>query len=316
MPAVTVVIPTLRARDRLPRCVDALRAQTRRDFEIVVIDNASTDGTAAWLAAQTDVRAIRNEHNNGFATACNQGIRASTTPFVALINDDAFAEPNWLEALLNAATHDQADNVGAWSSLMLFDHDPTMVQSAGICMDRAGIAWDRFGGHLANAPEIGSAMQIFGASGGAALYRQSMLDQIGLFDERFFAYLEDVDLAWRAQRTGWGCTYVPGARVRHQTSATSVAGSPFKNKLLGRNKLWMCAKNAPMTDWPVIALYDALAVAWAGVSRREWSHAAGRFEAVKRLREFRSDYLSASKRVPFARLAWPWNVPARMSGPA
>ena len=313
MPQVTVIVPTLRALAWLPRCIEALRAQTWHDFEVIVIDNASTDGTSAWLAQQADLRAIRNDINTGFAAACNQAIHASDAPMLALLNDDAFPEPDWLAALVARMRTPDMYKIGSCASLMLFADAPDIVQSAGICMDRAGIAWDRFAGGPVTSARTLAPANIFGASGGAALYRRTMLNEIGLFDERFFMYLEDVDLAWRAQRAGWQCAYVPAARVLHQTSATSIEGSPFKNRLLGRNKLWMCAKNAPLSTWPVIAYYDLLAVFWAGLARNEWSHAHGRIEASKRLREFRRSNKAGTAAVPYSPLAWPWRVPARMT---
>jgi GT2 family glycosyltransferase len=333
-PLVSVVIPTLRGRQWLPACIDALRRQTLRDFDIIIVDNASSDGTREWLAAQPDLRVIRNDVNNGFAAACNQGMRASSSPFVALLNDDTRAEPQWLEAMMQEMENGEwrmgngeierphsafgipHSKIGSVASLMLYAGQPNVVQSAGICMDRAAIAWDRLAGHPAN--DALQACEIFGASGGACLYRRAMLDEIGLFDERFFAYLEDVDLAWRAQRAGWRCAYAPAARVLHEVSATSVAGSPFKNCLLGRNKVWLAVKNAPLRDWPLIAFYDAAAVLYAGLARGEWSHLRGRLEAIKKLRAMlqarsRSSSHAVNQLTP---LVAPWKVPARFASPA
>ncbi|MFN3705145.1 MAG: glycosyltransferase family 2 protein [Thermoflexales bacterium] len=317
-PLVSVVIPTARGRRWLPTCIAALRAQTFRDFEVVVVDNGSSDGSAAWLAAQPDVRVIRNASNLGFAAACNQGIRAGDAPFVALLNDDAQPEPQWLEALLRAMREPQAlvagvqpAQVGACASLMLFADRPGVVQSAGIAVDRAAIAWDRLRGYPADCAEAQRPREVFGASGGACLYRRAMLDAVGLFDERFFAYLEDVDLAWRAQRAGWRCLYVPQARVLHYTSATSGEGSAFKNRLLGRNKVWLAAKNARLRDAPIIALYDLAAVVYAGIVRGEWSHLAGRLEGMRRIQEFARRRAVGRHAPAFDPLVAPWRVPRR-----
>ncbi|BCX02404.1 MAG: glycosyl transferase [Candidatus Roseilinea sp.] len=309
----------MRGRKWLPDCLAALRVQTFRDFEIIVVDNASSDGSAEWLAAQPDVRVIRNERNLGFAAACNQGIRASDAPFVALLNDDTQPDPQWLEALVRAMqhpqsliAHPQSLRVGACASLMLFADRPSVVQSAGIAMDRAAIAWDRLRGCPADSAEVQRPCEVFGASGGACLYRRAMLDEIGLFDERFFAYLEDVDLAWRAQRAGWRCLYVPQARVLHYTSATSGEGSAFKNRLLGRNKVWLAVKNARLRDVPLIAFYDLAAVVYAGVTRGEWSHLAGRLEGLGQMRPHRlRSRKDGSNMLPFDPLVVPWRVPKR-----
>jgi len=322
---VSVIIPTLRGRGWLPACLRALHAQTYRNFEVIVVDDGSSDGTREWLATQPDIRVIRNETNAGFAVACNQGMRTSTAPFVALLNDDTEAEPGWLEALVTKLTANdgptlpdppdpsspvarQQSPLGSAASLMLYADRPLVVQSAGISMDRAAIAWDRLGGH--DACEAQDACQVFGASGGACLYRRAMLDQIGLFDERFFAYLEDVDLAWRAQRVGWRCVYVPTARVLHHTSATSGNNSPFKNRLLGRNKLWLAAKNARLRDWPVIAFYDLAAVMYAGLTRGDWSHLGGRLDALRHMPRRATHRHQALCLEP---LVSPWRVPSRFA---
>jgi GT2 family glycosyltransferase len=250
---------------------------------VVVIDNGSDDGTAEWLAAQPDLRVIRNAQNVGFAAACNQGIQASKSPLVAVLNDDTQPEPQWLESLVSAMRMGEGQRVGACASLLLFADQPNVVQSAGIAVDRAAIAWDRLRGYPADAAVVQRAGEVFGASAGAALYRRAMLDEVGLFDERFFAYLEDVDLAWRAQRAGWRCLYVPAARALHRTSATSGEGSVMKYRLLGRNKVWMVAKNVRWRDLPLVVLLDSVTTIYAGLQRRNWHHLAGRWEGIRQI---------------------------------
>jgi len=309
-PLVTVVIPTLRGRRWLPDCVAALRRQTFRDFEVVVVDNASTDGTAEWLAEQPDLRVIRNLHNVGFAAACNQGIQASRSPLIALLNDDAQPEQQWLEALVGAMRMGEGQRVGACASLLLFADQPNVVQSAGIAVDRAAIAWDRLRGYPADAAVVSKPCEVFGASAGAALYRRAMLDEVGLFDERFFAYLEDVDLAWRAQRAGWRCLYVPAARALHRTSATSGEGSVMKYRLLGRNKVWLVAKNVRWRDLPLVLSVDLLVTVYAGLKRWNWQHLAGRWVGVKQIGQFisqRQDDYPLLKFDPFA-IATAWRA--------
>ena len=311
-PLISVVIPTLHPQRWLPACLQSLSVQSISplDFEIVVVDNSG--GQAAPIADSArsgNIRVLANAVNQGVTATFNQGIQATRTPFVALLNDDTTVSPRWLQSLIEAM---QPHDVGSCASLMVFDEQPHKVQSAGIAIDRAVIAWDRLGGHPVS--EAQQSCEVFGASGGAALYRREMLDQIGLFDARYYAYLEDVDLAWRAQRAHWRCMFVPAALVRHKTSATSGANSPFKNRLLGRNKIWLAAKNACYRDFPVVILYDLLAVLWAGASRKDWSHLQGRWDALaglgQRLRERQGQ--TATSTAHFDPLIAPWRVPARM----
>ena len=310
---VNVIIPTLRGLNWLPSCLESLQKQTFLEFDITVVDNASTDGTSNLLAEYGkygNVHVIRNTVNRGFAEACNQGIRSGRAPFVALLNDDTEVFPTWLEALVTK----MQDDIGACASLMVYADQPTVVQSAGIAMDRAAIAWDRLCGqpvHVAQTP-----CEVFGASGGAALYRRAMLDEIGLFDARFFAYLEDVDLAWRAQCAGWRCNYVPQAVVQHKTSATSGAGSAFKYELLGRNKVWLIAKNARWQDLPVIAAYDVMGILWAGIARGEWSHLRGRIAGISKISQFKNQPKCNKRLTVIDRVVLPWQVVARQQGAA
>ena len=245
-PQVTIVILNWNGRHLLPACLSALDTQTFRDFEVVVVDNGSHDGSPEWLAAQYPaVRLIRNATNLGFATANNQGIRASQAPLIMLLNNDAYLAPDCLLQLVETA--ERAVWAGMFACKILQHDAPDRMDAAGIEVDRAGVAWNRgWGEPAANHTQ---ASEVFGPSAAAALYRRTMLDQIGLLDDDFFIYYEDVDLAWRAQWAGWRCLYVPEAAARHVHSATTGRGSPFKNFLLGRNK-W----RAILKDYPFAAL--------------------------------------------------------------
>lgn len=311
-PRVSVVIPTLDGQRWLPDCLAALAGQTFTQFEVILVDNRNGEATRGFDDgyAGLSITRLLNDHNRGFAPAANHGLRASRSEFVALLNDDTKPSPGWLEALLRAA---EPPDVGACASLMVFDAAPGIVQSAGIAMDRAAIAWDRLRGQPVGAAQ--AATDVFGASGGAALYRRAMLDEIGLLDERFVSYLEDVDLAWRAQRSRWRCVYVPQAAVRHVTSATAREGSRFKNRMLGRNKVWLAAKNSRWRDLPVVAWYDIAAVFYALLVRRDAAPMLGRLDAVAGLPAALRARADAGARKPtrgLSALAAPWNVPKRM----
>jgi GT2 family glycosyltransferase len=242
---VSVVVVSFNGRDLIAPCLDSLLAQTYPIAEILVVDNASSDGTVAFLRqAFPTVRIVELADNRGFAGGANVGIRQSTGEFIAFLNADAVADPRWLEDMVRCV--ESRPDVGMVASQLRFLADPMMVNSAGICLDRAGVAWDRGGGMPAGAVEL--SIEAFGASAGAALYRRALFDDVGLFDQDFFMYLEDVDLAWRARLAGWRCVYAPGARVLHHHSATAVEHSPFKRYHLARNRVWLIAKNYSSPD--------------------------------------------------------------------
>ena len=303
---VSVVIPNWNGRSHLERCLEALRCQTLAAFEVVVVDNASNDGSLEMLQEHFPwVRTIASPRNVGFAAANNLGIRASTAPFVATLNNDTEPRPDWLERLVEPALADVG--IGMVASKMLFAHRPGTINSAGIALDRAGIAWDRLGGE----PDAGTGAttEVFGPCAGAALYRRQMLDEIGLFDEDFFAYLEDVDLAWRARLSGWRCLYAPAAAVYHVHSATGVEGSPFKSYHLGRNKVWSIAKNYPAPQLymalPLIVAYDLAAAMYGLVSRRDLAGIRGRLAGLAGLPKQLSKRREVQRkgRVAFSELA-------------
>jgi GT2 family glycosyltransferase len=322
LPAIAVVVPNFNGRHLLQACLEALARQELQPAEIVVVDNGSSDGSAAHVESNfPEVRLVRFEVNRGFAAAVNAGIRATAAPLIATLNNDTIAEPTWLRQLALGLLANPTAGMAA--SQMLFVYPANVINSAGICVDHAGIAWDRLGGQLA-ASGSHEPSEVFGACAGAALYRRSMLDEIGLFDEEFFAYLEDVDLAWRARAAGWSAVYVPAARVAHWHSATMIEGSPFKSYLLGRNKVWLIAKNYPTPHlWfylPVIILYDLAATVYGIFTRRDLSLVRGRLAglrglggALRKRRAARSlRRVSASKIIQsMAALSWPWKVSRR-----
>jgi GT2 family glycosyltransferase len=307
MPRISVIIPNWNGQVYLERCLESLQAQTCPDFKVVVVDNGSTDGSPELVAQRfTAVRLIRQATNLGFAAANNAGIRATSSEFVATLNNDAWAEPAWLAELVEAM--ERHPQVGACASKMLLATRPGTLDSAGIIADRAGITWNRQSGE----PDIGedaAATEVFGACAGAALYRRAMLEDVGLFCEDFFCYLEDADLAWRARLRGWRCLYVPTAVVYHAHSATGGEGSAFKNRLLGRNKVWLIARNYPSPQvWlylPIIAAYDAAAVACHLLVRRDVSPLQGRLAGLRGLpRALRQRLdIQARRTVPWAELA-------------
>lgn len=315
---VTTIVVNWNGRAFLDKCLSSLVAQTYQPQEIIFVDNASVDGSADYVGAKwPSIKVLRLPHNSGFGAGNNLAIQHSTGKYVALLNNDAYAEPDWLAKMIEVT--EQYEDVGMIACKMLFADRPTIINSTGICIDRVGIAWDRHGGEV-ESNDTESPTEIFGPCGGAALYRRKMLSEIGLFDEDFFMYLEDVDLAWRARRIGWRCLYVPVARVFHYHSASSMEGSPFKGFHLGRNKVWLIAKNYPFAKlWayaPLLLGYDLAAVIYAVVARRDIHALRGRLAGLAGARKmWRKRRAAASLRRDD--LAWlspielPWRVSHR-----
>lgn len=282
---VAVVIVNWNGLMFLPACLLSLSRQTHPPHEIVVVDNGSTDGSIAYLEQQhPDVWLIRNPHNVGFAAACNQGIQATQAEFIALLNNDTVVHPQWLEAML-AAVNDPA--AGMCACRMLSMHDAGMIDSAGIAVDRLGYAWGIGGGTQDQPDNYPASSQLLGPSGGAGLYRRKMLEDIGLLDEDFFAYLEDVDIAWRAQWAGWQCAFAVDAIVFHVHSATTAQIPHLKSRLLARNRIWMIVKNYParylLTYLPILLVGELGALVYLARHRRFSSSLRGRLEAMRRL---------------------------------
>ena len=226
-------------------CLDSVRAQTYEPLDAILVDDASTDGSADLVAASyADTRLVRLSRNSGFAHAANQGMTAARGEIVALLNNDAVAEPTWIEELVGALRrHPEAGS--AASKILLFDR-PDTLNSAGDMFKRTGVP-DNRGAWELDAGQFDAEVEVFSASGAALAYRRSMLADIGTFDERFFMYCEDVDLAFRAQLAGYRCIYAPRAVVRHRLSASG--GGPLASYYCGRNFLWLLARDLPGAAW-------------------------------------------------------------------
>ncbi len=236
---VTVVIPTLSADARLRECVESLARQTRRDIEVIVVDNSGA-GLARKNGAAPGARLIENPRNLGFGRAVNQGIRASSSPFVATLNDDAVAHPRWLASMLDALA--RRPGAGMCASRVRLHGEP-VLDSAGMLLGADGSSKQR--GHGRPPEDFPVLEEALMPSGSAALYRRAMLDDIGGFDDDFFLYCEDTDLGLRARWAGWKCLYVPEAEVEHHYSHSAGRASPLKAYYVERNRLFVLVKNFP-----------------------------------------------------------------------
>ncbi|WP_298821219.1 glycosyltransferase family 2 protein [Chloroflexus sp.] len=279
-PSISVVIPTYHALRFLPACLTAIRSQLAAHDEIVLVDNHSRDRAAAWVRAfMPMVHVIELSRNTGFAGGVNAGIAAARGDLIMLINDDALAEPGCVDALWQAL---RARPTAGWAAgVLTFSRRPELVASAGIRFLANGIATDRAIG-LPVVALPSQPLPVFGASGGLTLMRREMLADIGDFAD-FFSYLEDADLAWRAQLRGWDCVLAPQARARHVYSATAGMFSPLKQRLLGRNRIRMLIRCVPTplltSCLPLILAYDGMALAYA-VLHRQPAMIAGRCMAL------------------------------------
>jgi GT2 family glycosyltransferase len=243
-PTVSVIIVNWNGKHLLTECIESLRTQTFRDFEIVLVDNGSSDGSAEFVKMQyPEVRLIILPENRGFAGGNNAGIKVSLGQYVALLNNDTKADPDWLSSLIKTTASDQ--HVGMWASKILSYYSPNVIDNTGLLLYWDGLARGR--GRLeVDRGQFDQQREVLFPSGCAGLYRKVMLDDIGSFDEDFFAYADDVDLGLRGRLAGWGCAYVPGAVVYHKYSSSSSAYSPMKAFLVERNRIWVLLKYYPI----------------------------------------------------------------------
>ena len=270
-----MVIPTLSADRRLLECLDALGKQTRRDFEVMVVDNSGKALVRAGEAGRRGAVVIEPGRNIGFGAAINLAFHQSRSTYVAALNDDAAPRAGWIEALVAAA--EAHPDAGMFASQVRFFGEEHL-DSAGMVI--YGDATSKQRGHLFPAAEFDREEEVLLPSASAALYRRAMLEEIGLFDEDFFLYCEDTDLGLRARWAGWKCIYVPAAVVDHHYSHSAGRASGLKAYYVERNRLFVAAKNFPLAMlWRV---------PFATVARYWWharSMALGRGTAAQFRRE-------------------------------
>lgn len=285
---ISVIIVNYNGAHFLEKCLSALAAQTYSQREIILVDNASTDESCAFVKKNfPDIKIAQSETNVGFAAGNNLGLRKARGELIATLNTDTRVEPDYLEKLCAPMAEAR---VGACAPLMVEMERPDVVDAAGIRVDRFGFAWNIGAGKEAN--KFNSGREVYGACAGAALYRRAMLDQIGFFEDAYFGFYEDADLAWRARRVGWKTMFVPDARVYHTHGASFGKISPRKTYLLARNRWWTTFKNFPTPQFffalPLLILLDALSLLQAatrGHFRQAWR---GRVDAWRGLKMMRA----------------------------
>ena len=303
----SVIIPNWNGVKFLPACLNSLRAQTYRHFEVLVVDNASSDESVSLIQRDyPEVRLIALTENRGFTGAVNAGIAQAKGSLVALLNQDAEADPRWLEEMAYAANaHPEAGAIAC--KIMLFDQRDRF-HSAGDDYRLDGIPINR-GVWQKDEGQYDDKTEVFAACGGAAAYRRRVLDEVGWFDESFFMYCDDVDLAWRQQLAGWRTVFAPSAVVFHYLSASG--GGVTASYYTGRNTIYVIVKNVPgpllRKYWPAMLAAqlriskDALR-AWRGAAARSrlrgqvaglltWPRMLGKRRAIQHSRRVPIPYL-------------------------
>ncbi len=243
----TVVVLNWNGHDYLRDCLRSLFAQTYSQMRVLVVDNASTD--ESWRIVDEEFPAaalLRMTENLHFARGMNAGFeRALEDPnaaYIVALNNDVRLDPEWLASLVAGV---DGPRVGMVASKMYFMDRPRVLNSTGLCPARDGSGLDR-GWNVPDDGRFDTQVDVFAASGGAALYRRELLQDVGLYDGDFVAYLEDLDLGWRARLAGWTARFAPRAVVYHKYSASIGARTEWKTYMGERNRIWMLIQNYPL----------------------------------------------------------------------
>jgi GT2 family glycosyltransferase len=293
-----VVIPTLASDPVLWDCLRSLDRQTWRDFEVVVVDNSGSGRLRSLSRVYGHVRVLAPDRNLGFGGGINLGWRSSSSPYIAVLNDDATASPDWLEQLLRAA--ESQPYAGMCASRVLLAENGLM-DSAGMLIALDGSSKQR--GHLEEADMFEEDDTVLGPSGSAALYRRDLLEEAGGFDDKFFLYCEDTDLALRARWLGWQCVYAAQAVVEHQYSKSAGRASRLKAYYVERNRLFLIIKNFPFQELALAPFAALIRYYWHVLALRRGHGKAGEFRAAGNSRALLVWYVLK------AHLAVLWNIP-------
>ena len=246
-PLFSVIILNWNGRRLLEECLSSIRSQTFRDFETIVVDNGSTDGSVDWVKERSaeSVSTVALPSNLGFAGGNNAGIRVARGRYVILLNNDTAVDPGWLAALAEAVR--RHPDAGMFTPKILNYYRRDEIDNTGHLIYPDGLARGRDRLEKDDGRFDAEGENLW-PSGCAGVYKREMLDRIGLLDESFYAYGEDVDLGLRARWAGWSCFYVPAAVVYHKYSATTGAYTSQKAFLVERNRIWILFKNFPIRE--------------------------------------------------------------------
>ncbi len=287
---IDIVIPNWNGRDMLETCLSSLHAQSCREFNIIIVDNGSTDDSVAFVRDRyPDVQLVELQENIGFSAAVNCGIAAVTQPWVLLLNNDIEVEGRCIENLIKAIGLESQARMFALK--MVSFHDRSILDGAGDGVLRGGVGY-RLGTMEHDSPRYQLKRFVFGACAGAALYHRELFEQVGIFDEDFFAYLEDVDFNMRAVRAGYRCMFLPDSVVYHIGSATS--GSKINAttvRLTTRNNMFVISKNYTfimlLRFFPAICIYQCFWLAFVIKKGQFSAYIKGLVQSFSKLRHMR-----------------------------
>lgn len=241
---ISAIVLNWNGKRFLKECFDSLLDQTVRDYELIMVDNGSTDGSVEFMKDNyPQVKLVLLESNLGFCRAMNAGIKKAKGEYISLFNNDVVVDKDWM-GVMGAALKDNPQ-AGICASKILFYKEPQKINSAGDTFDISAEAHNRGFGQADNG-RFNKKEFVFSATAAACIYRRTMLDEIGLFDEDFFNTYEDLDLSFRAHLRGWRCLYVPEASVRHHWLGTIGYYSPMNIFYMSKNNLNILVKNMPL----------------------------------------------------------------------
>lgn len=274
---VTVIIPNYNGKKYLKDCLDAMEKQSFPDFEVLLVDNGSDDGSQEYVEKEYPwVRLISLSENTGFCGAVNQGIQNSTGPFVILLNNDTIADRNFVEELVKAI--EKRNRAFSCQAKLLEMRDQDKIDDAGNYY--CALGWAFADGKGKPEAEYNKEKKIFASCGGAVIYRRELLEKTGLFDEEHFAYLEDLDIGYRGRLLGYENWYCPKARVLHVGSGTTGSRyNLFKVRYSSRNNVYLIYKNMPLLqivwNFPLLVLGFAIKMAFFTVKGFGKEYGAG-----------------------------------------
>jgi len=278
-PLISVIIPNWNGKHFLAECIDSLKEQTFRDFETILVDNGSTDGSVEFAEKRYGdfIRIIQNKKNLGFTGGNNVGIKAAKGRYIVLLNNDTWAAPTWLEELVKTTYLDRP--IGMWASKVYSYYKRNQIEAVGELIYWDGLSRSR-GQYEQEQGQYEEMGEIFFPPGCGGMYRKVVFEEIGLFDEDFFAYGDDAEIGIRARLAGWKCVYVPKAVLYHKNSGSTGQYSPFKAFYVERNRFWITIKYFPfplLILSPFFTFYRFAFQAYGALSHRG---AAGKFTRI------------------------------------